>query len=261
MQVSDSKRGDIFPRDVTVRPVRGYAEQQRWDALAARHHYLSFKKFYGLALRHVALSGEAWVALIGWQAGAFKVGARRLDRLDARSAALAASSHREQHSLCHSRRGPGSQHGFAGAWAEPAAPVRRHAGAARLSRARRRELRGPVTIFGHLLPRFELACAWVRRAATRAGPAGPRGSPTRGSQRRYSCANCARARPPSCAARMRRRSGRSKGPPSRRRPTTCGAFAPFSRPSRISASRAADASNCAAISPSRWRPGWRAIAA
>ncbi|MCY4461272.1 MAG: DUF4338 domain-containing protein [Albidovulum sp.] len=28
------------------------------------------------ALRHVALSGEAWVALIGWQAGAFKVGAR-----------------------------------------------------------------------------------------------------------------------------------------------------------------------------------------
>ncbi len=76
MQVSDSKRGDIFPRDVTVRPVRGYAEQQRWDALAARHHYLSFKKFYGRALRHVALSGEAWVALIGWQAGAFKVGAR-----------------------------------------------------------------------------------------------------------------------------------------------------------------------------------------
>ena len=45
MQVSDSKRGDIFPRDVTVRPVRGYAEQQRWDALAARHHYLSFKTF------------------------------------------------------------------------------------------------------------------------------------------------------------------------------------------------------------------------
>ena len=55
--------------------------------------------------------------------------------------------------------GRGSQHGFAGAWAEPAAPVRRHAGAARLSRARRRELRGSVKIFRHLLPRFELACA------------------------------------------------------------------------------------------------------
>ena len=76
MQVSDSKRGDIFPRGVTVRPVRGYAEQRRWDALAARRHYLSFKNFYGRALRHVAAGEEAWVALIGWQAGAFKVGAR-----------------------------------------------------------------------------------------------------------------------------------------------------------------------------------------
>ena len=76
MQVSDSKRGDIFPRDVTVRPVRGYAEQRRWDALAARHHYLAFKYFYGRAIRHLAVSGEAWVALIGWQAGAFKVGVR-----------------------------------------------------------------------------------------------------------------------------------------------------------------------------------------
>gem|GEM_PF-1625010 len=85
--------------------------------------------------------------------------ARRLGRLDARSAVLAASSRREHHSLCHSRRGPGSQHGFAGAWAEPAAPVRRHAGAARLSRARRRELRGSVKIFRCLPPRFELAFA------------------------------------------------------------------------------------------------------
>ena len=69
MQVSDSKGGDIFPLDVTVWPVRGYGEQWRWDALAARHHYLSFKNFYVRALRHLAAGGEAWVALVGWWAG------------------------------------------------------------------------------------------------------------------------------------------------------------------------------------------------
>ncbi|MCY4463785.1 MAG: hypothetical protein OXC26_25825 [Albidovulum sp.] len=59
MQVSDSKRGGIFPRGVTVQPVRGYAEQRRWYALAARRHYLSFKNVCGRALRHVAAGGEA----------------------------------------------------------------------------------------------------------------------------------------------------------------------------------------------------------
>ncbi|MCY4459285.1 MAG: DUF4338 domain-containing protein [Albidovulum sp.] len=36
----------------------------------------SFKNFCGRALRHVVAGGEAWVALIGWQAGAYKVGVR-----------------------------------------------------------------------------------------------------------------------------------------------------------------------------------------
>ena len=66
---------------------------------------------------------------------------------------------------------------------------------------------------------------------------GPSGSPARDSRRRYSRANCSRARPPSCAARMRCRSGRSKGPPNHGRPMTRGVFAPFSRPFRISARR------------------------
>ena len=63
-------------RDVTVRPVRCVAERRRWDTLVSEHHYLSFSGLFGKALRHVAVVGDLWLALIGWQAGAFKVGVR-----------------------------------------------------------------------------------------------------------------------------------------------------------------------------------------
>ena len=62
--------------EVRVRPVRGIKEQRRWDRLVAAHHYLGFKGFYGRALRHVAVAGGTWLALVGWQAGAYKVAAR-----------------------------------------------------------------------------------------------------------------------------------------------------------------------------------------
>ena len=63
-------------RDVKVRPVRGAEERRRWDALMREHHYLPFRGLFGKSLRHVAVRGEAWLALLGWQAGAFKVGVR-----------------------------------------------------------------------------------------------------------------------------------------------------------------------------------------
>ena len=63
-------------RKVRVRPVRDIAEQRRWDRLVAKRHYLSFRGFYGKALRHVAMVEDTWLALLGWQAGAFKVGVR-----------------------------------------------------------------------------------------------------------------------------------------------------------------------------------------
>ena len=40
------------------------------------HHYLAFHGVIGKGLRHVAVHGETWLALIGWQPGAFKLGAR-----------------------------------------------------------------------------------------------------------------------------------------------------------------------------------------
>ena len=64
-------------RRVTVRPVRGEAERARWDALMRDHHYLGFRGMIGNSLRHVAeRSDGVWVALLGWRAGAHKLGAR-----------------------------------------------------------------------------------------------------------------------------------------------------------------------------------------
>ena len=59
-----------------MRPVRGVDERRRWDALMARHHYLPYRGLFGRSLRHVAVRGGTWLALLGWQAGAFKVGVR-----------------------------------------------------------------------------------------------------------------------------------------------------------------------------------------
>ena len=63
-------------REVRVRPTYGEAERCRWDDLMRLHHYLPFHGVFGKGLRHVAEVGSHWVALVGWQAGAFKLGAR-----------------------------------------------------------------------------------------------------------------------------------------------------------------------------------------
>ena len=64
-------------REVTVRPTVGAVERQRWDALmGGAHRYLPFRTLVGRSVRHVAVLGERWLALTGWQAGAFKLGTR-----------------------------------------------------------------------------------------------------------------------------------------------------------------------------------------
>ena len=62
--------------DVTVRPVWGMTEQRLWDRLVATHHSRGCHGTFGRALRQVAVVNDCWVALLGWQAGAFKVGVR-----------------------------------------------------------------------------------------------------------------------------------------------------------------------------------------
>ena len=63
-------------REVTVRPAVGADERLRWDALMGAHHYLPFRGLVGRSVRHVAVLGELWLALIGWHAGAFKLKTR-----------------------------------------------------------------------------------------------------------------------------------------------------------------------------------------
>ena len=42
----------------------------------AAHHYLPFRGLVGRSVRHLAVLGEHWLALVGWHAGAFKLRAR-----------------------------------------------------------------------------------------------------------------------------------------------------------------------------------------
>jgi len=63
-------------RAVTVRPTRGGREHRLWDRRVEEHHDLRFHGIVGKGLRHVALHGETWLALIGWHPDAFKRAAR-----------------------------------------------------------------------------------------------------------------------------------------------------------------------------------------
>ena len=76
MDGPDIGSGGRWLRGVSVRPVRGVGERRRWDALMREHHYLPHRGLFGRSLRQVAVRGETWLALLGWQAGAFKVGVR-----------------------------------------------------------------------------------------------------------------------------------------------------------------------------------------
>ena len=58
-------------KEVTLRLARP-DERRRWDATMAQRHYLGFQQFAGRGLRYVAEYQKCWLALIGWQSGAFK---------------------------------------------------------------------------------------------------------------------------------------------------------------------------------------------
>ena len=58
-----------------MRPVRP-DEEPRWNELMRQRHYLGFRNFCGNRLRHVAVLGERWLALVGWHAAALHCAAR-----------------------------------------------------------------------------------------------------------------------------------------------------------------------------------------
>ena len=67
--------GAIPLREVRVRVVRA-DEERRWNELVRTHHYLGFRNLCGRRLRHVAVLGERWLALLGWHSAALQCAAR-----------------------------------------------------------------------------------------------------------------------------------------------------------------------------------------
>ena len=67
---------DIDIKQVMVRYLSHPDEIKRWNALMIKHHYLPFNGLHGRSLRHVAEYQDKWLALLGWQGGAFKLSPR-----------------------------------------------------------------------------------------------------------------------------------------------------------------------------------------
>ena len=47
-----------------MRPTRGALKHRLWDRLVEEHHYLRFHGIIGKGLRHDALHGGIWIALV-----------------------------------------------------------------------------------------------------------------------------------------------------------------------------------------------------
>lgn len=71
-----STTSDIDLLRIQVRTTVDFSERRQWDTLMSAHHYLPYHGLFGKALRHIAYVDDQWLALLGWQAGAFKLGAR-----------------------------------------------------------------------------------------------------------------------------------------------------------------------------------------
>ena len=116
----------------------------RWGGTAALGCW-SRDGLFGKGLRHVAVHGETWLALVGWQAGAFR-GSRPVDRLVGGAAVSASAPDCQQRSFHGAGGRAGCESGLAGSRPEPAPAGRRHAGDAWLSGASGRDDGGPVAL-------------------------------------------------------------------------------------------------------------------
>ena len=65
------KPADFSLEEVEVRLITPM-ERPRWDAVMNKHHYIGFHRLAGQGLRYVAAWRGQWLALAGWQGGAFK---------------------------------------------------------------------------------------------------------------------------------------------------------------------------------------------
>jgi len=64
-----SRNEYVSLNDLIVRPIKSN-EEERWNQLMSKHHYLGFNSLVGNSLKYVAILDGRWVALLGWSAAA-----------------------------------------------------------------------------------------------------------------------------------------------------------------------------------------------
>ena len=194
-------------------------------------------------------SGEHWLALVGWHAGAFKLKAR-----DRWIGWLPEQQFRRLHLIANNARVPHlalvphGESGLAGVGAEPSPALRRLPHRARPSGVDRRDVRGHQPLRWDVLPGGELATVGANpRLCPPARHAGDLGSPreTEGDLCLPAGARCARA---ALAASTMRRSGKAKATRGLGPRSGCEACGSVCTACPISAAPAGGAI--------RWRPSW-----
>lgn len=67
--VSEAIR-QVYPKELILRLIEP-EEDDRWDKLIEKHHYLKKARMVGETLRYVAEQDGKWIALLGWSSAAF----------------------------------------------------------------------------------------------------------------------------------------------------------------------------------------------
>lgn len=73
--VADAWR-ELAQQQWTLHLITDPKEQDRWNKLIRKHHYLKEHRLVGESLCYVIKQGEQWIALLGWSSAAFHVGPR-----------------------------------------------------------------------------------------------------------------------------------------------------------------------------------------
>jgi len=90
---------EITAKAITVELVNSLAEENRWNKLIRKKHYLKENRLVGESLRYVIKQDGEWIGLLGWSSAAFHLGPR-----DAWIGWTDAQRHAARHLVaCHAR--------------------------------------------------------------------------------------------------------------------------------------------------------------
>ena len=62
---------EVSANQITVELVNSLEEENRWNKLIQKHHYLKEHRLVGESLRHVIKQNGQWIGLLGWSSAAF----------------------------------------------------------------------------------------------------------------------------------------------------------------------------------------------